>query len=125
MLITIGFAVSSSLIAAGDKDVALPPDHDDDGLAGDVQITDAQAVPGALRPEHHLLQIDVLVISERFGAENQGVLRTQLHIAPRHHDFSLPLDGRHNDAGGQAQFDNGSAGPGVLSAKGDLDKMDI
>ena len=35
-------------VAVGDKDLAVSLDHDDDGLAGNIQIHDPLAVPGAV-----------------------------------------------------------------------------
>ena len=118
-------ALLEDQVAVGDKDVALPPDHDDDGLAGDVQLPDGQAVPGVLTAQHHLLQVDVLVVPQGLGPQYQGVAGAELHAAPGHNNFSVALNGGHNDAGGQAQLHNGLSHPGVLWEQGDLDKVDI
>lgn len=93
--------------AIWNKDSALASDHDDDGLTGDVQVADALAVPGILTAQDKLFQVDVLVVPQRLRPQHQSIAGEQLHAAPGHYNPIIPLNGGHNDAGGQAQILNG------------------
>lgn len=56
-------------VALGDQHLIFAFDHNDNGLAGEVQIPDLLAVPRTLLPQDHFLQVDVGVIIEGGGAQ--------------------------------------------------------
>ena len=51
-------------IAVRNEHLALTLDHNDDRLAGDIQIADTLAYPAAVLKENNLLQVDMLIIIE-------------------------------------------------------------
>ena len=71
-------------IAVGDEHPALALDDDDEGLAGDVQVPDALAVPGVVLAQLQLLQLDVVLVAaaHRLGPQHQHVVGHQLPGGP-------------------------------------------
>ena len=112
-------------IAVGDEHLALTLDHDDDRLAGDIQIADALAHPAAVLEQDDFLEVDVLVVAEGLGAQHQHIAHLQMCAAARHDDPAVSLDGGNNGARGQLKIGDGLARPGVLFFQKDLEEVDV
>ena len=53
------------------------PDHDNNGLSGDIKITDPHAVPRIVLQAYNFLQVDVDIVLQCVRAQNQGITGLQ------------------------------------------------
>ena len=67
--------------AFGDQHPVAALDHDDDGLARDVEIADALPVPRAVLQQDDLLEVDGHVVAQRLRAQHNGVALLEHQIA--------------------------------------------
>ena len=112
-------------IASGDQHGAIALDHNDDGLAGDVQFRDPQTVPGVLAPQNDLFQVDMGVILQRTCTQDQNIIVPQNHITAGDQLFPAPADHSDDHTSGQAQILDGGTYPGIPFLQLQLDKLDI
>ena len=100
--------------AVWNQSLSPAPDHDDQRLAGNVQIADGTAYPRVLRLEGDLLKLNAAILPIGAGSQHQTVPAPQHRAAPGDQRFPAPLNSSHDDSLRQAQLADGPSGPRIL-----------
>ena len=117
-------ALHQHQIASGDQHGSAALDHDDDRPAGNVQFPDQLTVPRIIPAQDQFLQLNVLFVLQRLGAQNENVLILQNHISAGYQLLTAPPYHGHDDALWQTHILNGLPAPAVTLLKLDLDKAE-
>lgn len=112
-------------VSFGNQHLVFSLDQNDKGLAGNVQIPDGLSIPGVVCAEDDFLEINVFIMGERFGSQNQRVAGLQRNIAAGNDDLSVSLDGRYNNLSRKSQVLNGFSLPAVAIGQMDFNEMHI
>lgn len=108
-----------------DKDPFPPSDEDDDGMSGNIQVTDPVSDPGVALLEDDLLELDVFILIEGLRAEYHHIIRPEDHISPWDEDTVIPLYHCHDDPFRETELGDGLVDPEVPLGQMDLDEMDV
>ena len=100
--------------AVWNQSLSPAPDHDDQRLAGNVQIADGTAYPRVLRLEGDLLKLNAAILPIGAGSQHQTVPAPQHRAAPGDQRFPAPLNSGHDDSLRQTQLADGPSGPRIL-----------
>ena len=118
-------ALHEHKIAVGHKHSTVALYHNDNGLAGDIQLSDGKAVPLMIVLEHDFLQVDVPVVFQCACTQNQGVAGFEHNVAAGNDVLSATAYHGNDHTGGKLKLNDVLADPQVVGHELNFDKVDV
>ena len=120
-----GVALGKDKLAVRYEQLFAAPHHNDERLAGNVDVLDGDAVPVVVFPQRDLAQIDRLVALHMLRADDEPVPGPQRHVAAGDDRIAAALDDRKDHALRQMQLAHRFSPPEIAAVQLGFDEVQL